>query len=120
MPRHASTWPYHEVDRADYEGCAVQVRTSDQHARQYAADTIRLADQAPPTTKPRAPRPEPAPGQCAAEAARYRDIAARRRELATQQDALGHATAAAAFRADADHFDRLANAHEARTQETRA
>ncbi|WP_454044399.1 hypothetical protein [Cellulosimicrobium sp. Marseille-Q8652] len=117
MPRHASVWPYHEVDRADYEGCAVPVRTADQHARQYAADTVRLAD--PKSRGGRTARTVPnlARDEHQAEARRLHQLADRRQALADQQRALLHTDAADAFEADARHFRRLADWHAGRGQQ---
>lgn len=110
MIRYHSTWPYDQVTQADYDGCDIPVRTGE-HARQYALDTVRLADGRKPSTGKRGGTvPDLAAEKHAAEARRLHDVADRRRELATDAESRGWASADP-FRRDADHFQRLADWH---------
>ncbi len=92
---------------------------------QYALDTVHLADDARPdeaTHRRRysaAPRRPLSPAEHAAEASRYREIAARKRACADEADAKGWSSGET-FRSDAQHFDRLAATHESKSAPARA
>lgn len=118
MPRYASTYPFHELEAADYEGCAIPVRTADQAARQYAADTIRLADQPRSTGRrePRATVRDLSPDEHAAEARRLDVRAEECRANASRQRAIANPVGVQSWEAQATHFQGLADWHDTQSR----